>query len=64
MKITRRSIITGIKRTRDLPVTDAQLRKWYFLVPIEYAMPQLSPDDWNWVEYGVTPDEWSEEVEE
>jgi len=41
MKITRRSIITGIERTRDLPITDAQLRKWHFLVPIQYAMPQL-----------------------
>ena len=61
MKITRTSMFTGIERTLDLPITEAQLSDWASGTLIQEAMPQLSADEREFVMTGVTTDEWDDE---
>lgn len=60
MKITRTSNYSGITRTIDLPVTQAQLDAWEAGALIQNVMPTLSPDDREFLKTGITPDEWDE----
>ena len=43
MIIERRSLISGIIRTLDMPVTEEQIKAWENGVLIQDAMP----NDWN-----------------
>ena len=61
MKITRTSMFSGIERTLDLPITEEQLSAWTSGTLIQEAMPELSPDDREFVMTGVTPEEWAKE---
>ena len=61
MKITRTSMFTGVTRTLDLPITEAQLSAWESGTLIQVAMPQLSADDREFVMTGVTAEEWDHE---
>jgi len=58
MEITRTSLFTGVTRTLNLDVTQAQLDAWAGGVLIQNAMPQLSPDEREFVKTGVTAEEW------
>jgi hypothetical protein len=60
MKIVRKSLITGKIRSRDLPVTEAQLTAWRKGTLIQDAMPQLSADEREFIKTGITADEWDE----
>ena len=70
MKITRKSPLTGITRTKEIDVTIAQILAWEEGELIQNAMPQLSADDREFVKTGITGEEWdqlfggAEEVEE
>jgi|TARA_B100000085_G_scaffold261325_1_gene265535 hypothetical protein len=59
MIFTRKSIISGIKRDMDLPVTQEQYDRyksgWY----IQDAFPNLSDDEREFIISGVTAEEWS-----
>jgi hypothetical protein len=60
MKVTRRSIVSGKTRTKDLPTTPAQYVKYirgegY----IQDIMPDLPPEDREFIINGVTPEEWN-----
>ena len=61
MKITRTSMFSGVERTLDLPITEAQLSDWKAGTLIQKAMPQLSADDREFVMTGVTAQEWADE---
>ena len=61
MKITRTSVFTGVERTLDLPITEGQYTAWKGGTLIQEAMPDLSPDDREFVMTGVTSEEWSAE---
>ena len=61
MKITRTSMFTGIERTLDLPITEAQLSEWEAGTLIQKAMPELSADEREFVMTGVTAQEWATE---
>lgn len=61
MKITRTSMFSGIERTLDLPITEEQLSAWTSGTLIQEAMPELSPNDREFVMTGVTPEEWDKE---
>ena len=61
MKITRTSMFSGIERTLDLPITEAQLSDWTAGTLIQNAMPDLSADEREFVMTGVTAEEWSNE---
>ena len=58
MKITRTSVFTGVERTLDLPITEEQLATWKGGTLIQEAMPELSPDDREFIMTGVTSEEW------
>jgi hypothetical protein len=61
MKVTRTSMFSGITRTIDLPVTEEQIARWERGELIQTAMPNLSPDQREFIMTGVTKEEWEEE---
>jgi len=65
MQITRKSMMSGVTRTLNLPVTLKQMADWkYGGVLIQTAMPHLSMADREFVMTGVTDEEWQEEFAE
>jgi hypothetical protein len=60
MQITRKSILTGIERTLEIPVTQEQLDKWASGVLIQDAMPNLTPDQREFIMNGITAEEWED----
>lgn len=58
MQITRTSMLTGITRTIDLPVTPGQIARWQGSTLIQTVMPDLSADDREFIMTGITGDEW------
>lgn len=59
MNITRKSILTGIERTLDLPVTQEQIDAWENGELIQKAMPKLTPDQREFIKTGITAEEWA-----
>ena len=61
MKVTRKSMFSGIKHTMEIPVTEEQLQRYANNEGlIQDIMPYLSPDQREFIMTGVTPDEWEE----
>lgn len=59
MKVTKTSIYSGITRTREIDIDIKQLNMWLRReASIQDAMPNLSPDDREFLMTGITPDEW------
>lgn len=58
MKVTRRCPISGRINTRDIPVTQDQVERWYNGELIQMAMPELSADDREFLMTGITPEVW------
>ena len=63
MIIARRSMLTGMMSTRDLPVTQAQLNELelpgQLRRPIQDIFPDLSAGDREFLKTGVTEEEWA-----
>lgn len=59
MQITRTSPVSGITRTLELSVTEAQLHAWSMGELAQNAFPQLTPDEREFIMSGITPDEWN-----
>lgn len=64
MFITKKSILTGIERTLDLDVTQDQIDAWHNGMLIQDAMPNLSPEDREFIMTGITSDEWDENIKD
>ena len=64
MQITRKSMMSGVTRTLNLPVTPKQISEWEGGMLIQNAMPHLSMADREFVMTGVTDKEWQEEFAE
>ena len=60
MEITRKSKLTGITRTQDIPVTEDQLKDWQEGMLIQKAMPNLTAEQREFIMTGITDDEWQE----
>lgn len=58
MKITKISPVTGKDTTMDLPITQDQLTSWAAGVLIQDAMPNLTPDQREFLITGCTPEDW------
>lgn len=58
MEITRKSLISGVTTTRDLPITTEQYQAWQGGQLIQDAFPQLSPADREFFLTGITEAEW------
>ena len=46
--------------TMDIDVTDEQLQDWRDGTAIQDAMPNLTPDEREFIKTGITPKEWDE----
>ncbi len=65
MRITKKSILTGVTRTQDLPITEAQLAKYYEgSVPVQVALPHLTTEQQEFLLTGIIPEEWAMDDEE
>ena len=53
MEITRTSILTGIERTQDIPVTQEQLNEWEGGTLIQKVMPELTPSQREFIMTGI-----------
>lgn len=63
--ITRTSMLSGIKRTRAIDITEEQLKQWEAgLDLIQNIAPNISADDREFILTGSTPEEWDEEFKE
>ena len=60
MKITRTSFLSGITRTKDIPVTMNQLQEWEMGGLIQKVMSNLSDDEREFIMTGATKEEWDE----
>lgn len=61
MLITRKSVVTGITRTLDLPVTEAQMLMYMCgTVTVQRAFPNLTDSQREFIMTGMTQDEWDE----
>jgi hypothetical protein len=54
-------MFSGVERTLDLPITEAQLTEWKTGTLCQNAFPQLSADEREFIMTGVTAQEWSDE---
>ena len=60
MLISKVSDISNKMHTMDIDVTDEQLQDWRDGTPIQDAMPNLTPDEREFIKTGITPKEWDE----
>ena len=60
MKVTRTSFYSGITRTLDLDITEAQVQAYQDGAMIQVAFPNLSDADREFILTGVTGEEWIE----
>jgi hypothetical protein len=59
MKIVRRSVISGVIHTRDIPVNPDDYISWELGVgSIQDLIPYLSDNDREFILSGITSDEW------
>ena len=59
MLIKKKSGLTGNTSTMDIAVTAVQIAAWQGGELIQNAMPNLSPDEREFLMTGITPAEWA-----
>lgn len=60
MLVTRTSQMSGKTRTLDLPITEKQMHEYNNGELIQYAFPNLSADEREFIMTGITKEEWDE----
>ena len=60
MKITRVSPFSNKKTTLEIDVTARQIASWEKGELIQDAMPNLTPAEREFIQMGITPDEWDD----
>lgn len=58
MLITRKSYYSGVIRTLDVPVTQEQLQAYEAGMHPQEVMPDLTPDQREFIMTGITQEEW------
>ena len=61
MEITRTSIISGTTRTRHIHIRLGDYGLWLKGALIQVCMPYLSVNDREFIQSGITPEEWNTE---
>ena len=64
MQFIRKSMLSGVVRTRDIDVTEEEYDRWRSGVLIQRAMPHLSDVDREFIMTGITEEEWNAEMKE
>ena len=59
MMISKISDMSNKMHTMDIDVTDEQLQDWRDGTAIQDAMPNLTPDEREFIKTGITPKEWA-----
>ena len=62
MKITKKSMLTGVTRTIDMPITDQQYDDWVDGTPIQNVMPHLTAGQREFLITGIPDEEWAEHM--
>lgn len=57
-------MISGIERTMDIPVTEGQIMAWKQGLLIQDAMPNITPEEREFIKTGITKEEWDETFKE
>jgi len=60
MLVSKTSNLTGIKRTKDIPVTSEQMAFYLSGALIQEAFPDLNGSDREFILTGITDEEWEE----
>jgi hypothetical protein len=61
MYIKRKSVITGIERTRSIPVNPDDYIAWQAGIgSVQDLMPYLNDDDREFILSGITSEEWDD----
>lgn len=61
MQIKRKSLVSGIERTKELDIDPEKLAMWEKGdLLIQEAFPNLSADDREFIMTGITSDEWGD----
>ena len=55
MRIIRRSLVSGEINVMNLPVTQMQLQEWKNGGLIQDVFPDLTPDEREFIQTGITP---------
>ena len=64
MIIKRVDPFTGKNNQWEIPVTPEQIEAWQRGALIQNAMPNLNPDQREFIMTGITPGSWDEAFEE
>ena len=59
MRIIRKSIISGLTNSMELPITFVQMDAYMSGVLVQKAFPQLSAEQREFIMTGITPEEWA-----
>ena len=59
-QITRTSPFSGKTNTIEVNISLEQYHAWRTGTPIQKAMPNLTPDEREFIITGITPEEWTE----
>jgi hypothetical protein len=58
MLVTRTHPFTGVVHVQEIPVTQEQLDRWYSGTVIQNAMPNLTPDQREFLMTGLLPEDF------
>lgn len=61
MNVAKTSMFSGVKHVAAIDVTPEQLDRWKAGELIQNAMPNLTPEEREFIMTGVTPKEWDAE---
>ena len=64
MQFIRKSMLSGVTRSRDIDVTEEEYDRWRSGMLIQRAMPHLSDVDREFIMTGITEEEWGAEMKE
>ena len=62
MRITKRDPFTGKENTMVIDVTDEQIWDWQDGTLIQNAMPNLTPDEREFIMTGIMPESWEKHI--
>ena len=58
MLVTRKSMVSGVVRTIDFPITEEQVNNYSNGMLLQNAFPNLSKSDREFFKTGITDEEW------
>ena len=65
MIVTRKSMLSGIERSIDLPITEEQIRRWNAREGyIQEIFSNLSADEREFIMTGISAEEWNDTFKE